>query len=401
MTQKPLLDGIRVLDLGRFIAAPYAGQLLADLGAEVVRVERPKPEPDRLRGPHLDGDSMYFVTINRHKKSAAFNLFEETGRRLLDQLIVKADILIQNYSPRAARDLGFAKERLLGLNPRLIALSITGYGADGPDAERVAFDGLAQARSGAMACNGSGQPFLNHLPYVDFSTALYGGFGIMAALYERERTGKGQFVEVSLIETISAFAGTYGMIAETSLTDATRHQQGNALIYALGDCVQASDGGFVIFNCIANMFKRLCQMIGHPELLDDPRFATDDLRYANRDELMAYVTQWAGGLTTSDILAAAESFRLPFERVGTVADMASDPHAAARGLFPHVDQPGMGPIPVARQGLNLSAHPHPELRPAPAIGEHTAEVLQNWLGYTPEQAQELLEEAVAPAAQVG
>lgn len=394
MTQKPLLDGIRVLDLGRFIAAPYAGQLLADLGAEVVRVERPRPEPDRLRGPHLDGDSMYFVTINRHKKSAAFNLFDEAGRRLLDQLIVKADILIQNYSPRAARDLGFSKERLLGLNPRLIALSITGYGADGPDAERVAFDGLAQARSGAMACNGNGQPFLNHLPYVDFSTALYGGFGIMAALYERERTGKGQFVEVSLIETISAFAGTYGMIAETSLTDSTRHQQGNALIYALGDCVQASDGGFVIFNCIGNMFKRLCEMIGRPELLDDPR-------YANRDELMACVTEWAGALTTADILAAAERFRLPFERIGTVADMAGDPHAAARGLFPHVEQPGMGPVPVARQGLNLSAHPHPELRPAPAIGEHTAEVLQEWLGYTPEQVHELLEEAVAPGAGVG
>lgn len=401
MNEKPLLEGIRVLDLGRFIAAPYAGQLLADLGAEVVRVERPKPEPDRLRGPHLNGDSMYFVTINRHKKSAAFNLFDEGGRRLLDQLIVKADILIQNYSPRAARDLGFTKERLLGLNPRLIALSITGYGAEGPDAERVAFDGLAQARSGAMACNGDGQPFLNHLPYVDFSTALYGGFGIMAALYERERTGKGQFVEVSLMETISAFAGTYGMVAETELTDTTRHRQGNALVYALGDCVQAGDGGFVIFNCIGNMFRRLCEMIGHAEFLNDPRFTTDDLRYANRDALMSHVTQWASGLSTSDILAAAQRFRLPFERVSTVAELAGDPHAKARALFPSVDQPGMGPIPVARQGLNLSGHPHPELRPAPGIGEHTVEVLQNWLEYTPEQVQELLEEAVAPAVEVG
>ena len=401
MNQKPLLEGIRVLDLGRFIAAPYAGQLLADLGAEVVRVERPKPEPDRLRGPHLNGDSLYFVTINRHKKSAAFNLFDEGGRRLLDQLIVKADILIQNYSPRAARDLGFTRERLLGLNPRLIALSITGYGAEGPDAERVAFDGLAQARSGAMACNGDGQPFLNHLPYVDFSTALYGGFGIMAALYERERTGKGQFVEVSLMETISAFAGTYGMVAETELTDTTRHRQGNALVYALGDCVQTGDGDFVIFNCIGNMFKRLCEMIGHVEFLDDPRFATDDLRYANREELMLPITQWASGLTTSEILAAAERYRLPFERVSSVAELADDRHAKARALFPNVQQPGMGRIPVARQGLNLSAHPHPELRPAPGIGEHTVEVLQNWLGYTPEQVHELLEEAVTPAIEVG
>jgi len=165
-----LLAGIRVLDLGRFIAAPYAGQLLADLGAEVVRVERPRPEPDRERGPYLDGKSIYFVTLNRGKRSVAFDMFSAAGRELLDALIGQADIVIQNYSPAVARDLGLTKERLLAMYPRLILLSITGYGADGPDAERVAFDGLAQARSGAMACNGTGQPFLNHLPYVDFST---------------------------------------------------------------------------------------------------------------------------------------------------------------------------------------------------------------------------------------
>jgi formyl-CoA transferase len=131
-----LLEGLRVLDLGRFIAAPYAGQLLADLGAEVVRVERPQPEPDRERGPYLDGQSLYFVTLNRGKRSVAFDLFSEAGRQLLDQLIGKADVLIQNFAPRTARDLGFTKERLLALNPRLIVLSITGYGSDGPDAER-------------------------------------------------------------------------------------------------------------------------------------------------------------------------------------------------------------------------------------------------------------------------
>ena len=161
-------------------------------------------------------------------------------------------------------------------------LSITGYGAEGPDAERVAFDGLAQARSGAMACNGEDRPFLNHLPYVDFSTALYGGFGLMAALYERERTGRGQVVEVSLTETVSAFIGSYGMIAEALLGGTPRRQQGNALIFALGDCVSTQDGEFVVFNCIGSMFKRLCEMIGHPEFLDDPRFATDASRYAHR-----------------------------------------------------------------------------------------------------------------------
>jgi len=394
----PLLAGIRVLDLGRFIAAPYAGQLLADLGAEVVRVERPRPEPDRERGPYLDGHSLYFVTLNRGKRSLAFDMFSEVGRQLLDRLIGKADILIQNYSPRTARDLGFTPERLLALNPRLIVLSITGYGPDGPDAERVAFDGLAQARSGAMACNGTGQPFLNHLPYVDFSTALYGSFGIMSALYERERTGQGQFVEVSLMETVSAFVGTYGMVAEALLNGTPRRQQGNALVFGLGDCVPTQDGGFVVFNCIGNMFQRLCEMIGHPELVDDWRFRTDASRYTHRAVLMSYVTAWASTLTTADILATAQKFRLPFEKVSTVDELAQDAHAQACGMFPRVAQPDMGDIPVARQGMTLSAHTRPQLQAAPAIGEHTELVLTDWLGYTSEQIGALRERGIFAAA---
>jgi crotonobetainyl-CoA:carnitine CoA-transferase CaiB-like acyl-CoA transferase len=396
--EKPLLEGIRVLDLGRFIAAPYAGQLLADLGADVVRVERPRPEPDRERGPYLDGQSIYFVTLNRGKRSVAFDMFAKTGRQILDQLITKTDILIQNYSPRTARDLGLTKERLLALNPRLIVLSITGYGPDGPDAERVAFDGLAQARSGAMACNGAGQPFLNHLPYVDFSTALYGSFGVMSALYERERTGQGQCVEVSLMETVSAFVGSYGMIAETILHGTPRRQQGNALVFGLGDCVQTQDGGFVVFNCIGNMFQRLCEMIGHPELLDDPRFHTDASRYTHRTALMPYITAWASTLTTDAILTTAQQFRLPFEKVSTVDELAQDAHAQARRMFPRIAQPGMGEIPVARQGLTLSAHERLPLRPAPAIGEHTEHVLADWLGYTAAQLQALRQQGVFAAA---
>jgi formyl-CoA transferase/CoA:oxalate CoA-transferase len=392
--QQALLKGIRVLDLGRFIAAPYAGQLLADLGAEVVRVERPRPEPDRERGPYLDGQSLYFVTLNRNKRSVAFDMFSEGGKRLLDALIAKTDILIQNYSPRTARELGFTQERLLELNPRLIVLSITAYGPEGPDAERTGFDGLAQARSGAMACNGEARPFLNHLPYVDFSTALYGGFGIMAALYERERTGKGQVIHVSLMETVSAFIGSYGMIAEAVLGGTPRRQQGNALVFALGDCLQAKDGDFVIFNCIGSMFKRLCDMIGHPELLDDARFDSDASRYAHRALLIPYIAAWVQERTVADVLQTAETFRLPFERVSTVGELASDAHMQARQMFPRVTQPELGDVPVARLGISLSAHAPAPLYPAPAIGEHTESVLQTWLGYTPQQLQELRHKAI-------
>lgn len=393
----PLLAGIRVLDLGRFIAAPYAAQLLADLGAEVVRVERPQPEPDRQRGPYHQGASLYFVTLNRHKKSVAFEMFSEAGRQLLDQLLARADVLVQNYAPRTARALGLSGERLLALNPRLVVLLITGYGPTGPDAKRVAFDGLAQARSGAMACNGTDQPYLNHLPYVDFSTALYGCFGVMAALYERQRTGKGQVVEVSLMETVSAFIGAYGMIAEVACGGPPRQRQGNALVYALGDCVRAGDGEYVLFNCIGDgMFKRLCALLDRPELAADPRFASDAARYAHRDALLPLVASWAAARTTPEILAAAERFRLPFERVSTVADLAGDAHMQARSMFPRLAQPGLGEVPVARLGMTLSAHPHPELRPAPAIGEHNEEVLTAWLGYSPAQIEALRRQGVLP-----
>jgi crotonobetainyl-CoA:carnitine CoA-transferase CaiB-like acyl-CoA transferase len=387
--QRPLLDGIRVLDLGRFIAAPYAGQLLADLGAEVVRVERPGPEPDRLRGPYLNGKSIYFVTLNHNKKSVAFDMFSDGGRKLLDELISKADILIQNYALRTAKDLGFTAERLMQLNPRLIVLAITAYGAEGPDAERVGFDGLAQARSGAMGCNGEAKPFLNHLPSVDFSTALYGSFGLMAALYERERTGKGQVINASLIDTVSSFIGSYGMIAEATLGGKPRHAQGKTLVFALGDCVQAKDGDFVVFNVIGNMFNRLCDMIGHAEWLDEARFATDEARYAHRDAIIPHVAEWAKSLTVPEILEMTEKFRLPFERVSTVEDLAHDAHAHARNLFPQVLQPDLGNVPVARQGLSLSGHEPAHLQPAPAIGEHTASVLQDWLDYSPLQLQSL------------
>jgi crotonobetainyl-CoA:carnitine CoA-transferase CaiB-like acyl-CoA transferase len=392
--QQALLQGIRVLDLGRFIAAPYAGQLLADLGAEVVRVERSRPEPDRERGPYLDGQSLYFVTLNRNKQSVAFEMFSEEGKRLLDALIAKADILIQNYSPRTARELGFTQDRLLKLNPRLIVLSITAYGPEGPDAERTGFDSLAQARSGAMACNGDARPFLNHLPYVDFSTALYGGFGVMAALYERERTGKGQVIHVSLMETVSAFIGSYGMIAEATLGGTPRRQQGNALIFALGDCLQAKDGDFVIFNCIGSMFRRLCEMIGHPELLDDARFRSDASRYAHRALLIPYVAAWVQERPVPEILQTAEKFRLPFERVSTVGELAHDAQMQARRMFPRVTQPDLGEVPVARLGMSLSAHATASLHPAPAIGEHTESILHTWLEYTPEQIQELQHKGV-------
>jgi formyl-CoA transferase len=196
------------------------------------------------------------------------------------------------------------------------------------------------------------------------------------------------------METVSAFVGSYGMIAETLLTGKTRQQQGNALIFALGDCVQTQDGDFVIFNCIGSMFKRLCDMIGHPELPNDARFQTDASRYAHRDVLMPYITTWASAHTTADILTTAARYRLPFERVTTVEDLAHDPHAQARCMFPQVQQPGVGTVPVARQGMTLSAHDHPPLHPAPAIGEHTEQVLRAWLDYTPKQFQEVRDKGV-------
>jgi formyl-CoA transferase len=191
------------------------------------------------------------------------------------------------------------------------------------------------------------------------------------------------------METVSAFIGTYGMIAEATLGGTPRQRQGNALIFALGDCLETKDGEFVVFNCIGSMFKRLCEMIGHPELVDDGRFASDASRFMHREVLVPYVATWAKQYTAADILSMAARYRLPVERVGTVDELAQDAHAQARQMFPRVPQPGLGDIPVARLGITLSAHEHCPLRPAPAIGEHTERILANWLGYTSTQLQAL------------
>ena len=203
------------------------------------------------------------------------------------------------------------------------------------------------------------------------------------------------------METVSAFVGSYGMVAEALLQGTPRRQQGNALVFGLGDCVPTRDGGFVVFNCIGTMFKRLCEMIGHTELVDDPRFQSDASRYTHRAALMPYVTAWARTLTTADILATAHTFRLPFEKVSTVDELAQDAHAQARGMFPRVAQPGMGDIPVARQGMTLSAHARPQLHAAPAIGAHNERVLTDWLGYTSEQIEALREHGIFAVASRG
>jgi crotonobetainyl-CoA:carnitine CoA-transferase CaiB-like acyl-CoA transferase len=188
------------------------------------------------------------------------------------------------------------------------------------------------------------------------------------------------------------------MIAEAMLGGTPRRRQGNALIFALGDCLATRDGEFVVFNCIGSMFKRLCDMIGHAELLDDPRFATDASRYMHRQALIPYVAAWARQHTAAEVLATAEQYRLPVERVGTVDELARDAHAQARQMFPQVAQAGLGNIPVARLGITLSAHEHATLRPAPAIGEHTEQVLATWLGYTPTQMHALRTQGVLPHA---
>jgi len=195
---------------------------------------------------------------------------------------------------------------------------------------------------------------------------------------------------------VSAFVGSYGMIAEARLLDKPRERQGNSLIFALGDCLQAKDGDFVIFNVIGNMWLRLCEMIGHHELLEDARFASDESRYAHRDDILPYIAEWIAGLNVPDILAAAERHRIPFERVSTVGDLARDAHAEARQMFPTVAQPHLGDIPVSRLGVSLSAHDRAQLQPAPEIGEHTTSVLQDWLSYAPAQFQELRDASVIP-----
>ncbi|HEY5637421.1 MAG TPA: CoA transferase [Burkholderiales bacterium] len=378
---KPLLEGIRVVDFGRYIAGPYCAALLADHGADVIRVERREGGEDRAI-PNLakTGEGGLFLQMNRGKRCLTLDLAHREARGIIRRLAETADVVVVNLPPPTLAKLGLDWETLSAVNPRLVMVLGTAYGSSGPYAERPGFDAVGQAMSGAMYLSGDDtRPARSSSNYVDFTTALALANGALAALWAREKTGRGQKVEGSLLR--SALVAMNAVLIEQAILGNDRPALGNrGFLAAPADTYRTRDGWVLVQTLGKPMFDRWCDLVGQPELKDDPGLATDPQRGARGAEISAIMAAWCATRTRSEVLAALDAARLPAAPVYTPRETLADPHVVATGLLGAMTFGGLeGSFPLAPHPVEMSASPVQQGE-APRLGEHTDVVLAE-LGY--------------------
>ena len=374
------LSGIRVVDLTRILAGPFCTQLLADLGAEVIKVEPPgRGDPVRGQGAIKDGLSWYYAQFNRNKKSITLDLYTDDGKEVLADLIRRADVLVENFRPGVLGEMGFDAARLEALNPALILGSVNGYGSTGPHAHRPAFDFIAQAMSGFMSVSGTpDEPMRAGPPIADLVAGLYAALGITAALVARGGTGpagaRGQRVEASLVN------GLISMLAYSSAshlaTGAVPARTGNdhPVVWPYG-LFHAADGEVAVAPSTPVHVQRFLAALGLAHLLDEPAYATNAARVQNREALRALIDQKIGADTVAAWIERLNRAGVPCGRVMDLAEVFSDPQVRSQEMVVEIDHPGHGPVRMTGFPIKLSATPARLRRPAPALGEHTDAVL--------------------------
>jgi crotonobetainyl-CoA:carnitine CoA-transferase CaiB-like acyl-CoA transferase len=380
------LAGIRVLDFGRYIAGPYCAMLLADFGAEVIRIERREGGEDRYIAPvTVEGEGAMFLGLNRNKKSVTLDPAHPDSREIKRRLIASADVVIANLPVDVLERLGLDYESLRAVKPDIILTRISTFGPDGPYARRVGFDSVVQAMSGAMSLTGfPGPPVRSAVPFEDFGTALHAAFGTMVVLFEKQRTGQGQIVDASLLATGLTFMQT--LLAERYALEITRKQRGNTAFHtAPADAYQTRDGWIFVQVMGAPMFKRWAKVVGRPDLVDDPRCADDITRADNHHIITEAMTAWTIERTTDEAIKLLEEARVPCGKVYEIGEVFEDPQVKARELLTFTDYPGSNKeVMVPNTPVRLSETPGEVRRRAPLLGEHTDEVLLD-LGFGAEE----------------
>jgi len=387
---KTVLAGVKVLDFGRYIAGPYCGTLLADMGAEVIRIEKVDGSEDRYLSPITgNGDGALFMQLARNKKGLTLNPMKPQGREIVKKLVAETDVVVANLPPDTLKTMGLDYDSLVAIKPDIILTMISAFGRGGPYSNRVGFDGLGQAMSGAMYMSGTPeQPVKAYPPFIDFGTASLAAFGTLAALYHKQRTGEGQIVEGSLFNT--ALTMMNGTAIEQSAIQRNRVATLNrSQTSAPADTFQTKDGWVLVQTVGGPLFKRWADLIGEEHWLDDPRFKDDITRGDHGELISERLAHWCAERSSAEVLAAMEQARIPAGPVMSPQQVLDDPHIAAKGLFQPVDYPGLEqPAPLMTTPVELSATPGQIRHRAPTLGEHTDEIMSG-LGYSASAIAEL------------
>ena len=381
-----VLAGIRVLDFGRFVAAPWCSAVLGDMGADVVRVEKREGGEDRwVQAVTASGEGGMFLQCNRNKRSLTLDSTTDEGGEIVRRLVAGSDVVVANMPPAAMRASGLDYESLRAVRDDIILASATTYGEGGPYSDRIGFDGTGQVLSGATFRQGLPDlPIRASVPYVDFATAMGLAVGVMMALFHRQQTGEGQHVEGALLPT--ALMMSNGLLIERDVLGAERPRIANRG-YAVAPCdlYEVADGWFLLQVVGQGMFKRWCRMVGREDLFQDPRFASDDLRAEHGDVLNDVMQEWCRDMTRAELMASAEAAKLPAAPLASPGEVLEDPHVEAMGYLQRVDFPGAArPVPIIETPFRMSRTPGAIITRAPMLGEHTDEILGE-LGYTPDE----------------
>jgi crotonobetainyl-CoA:carnitine CoA-transferase CaiB-like acyl-CoA transferase len=390
-----VLDGIRVLDFGRYIAGPFCGTMLGDLGAEVIRIEKLEGSEDRWVTPVTeDGQGAMFLQMGRNKLGLTLNPMKPAGREIVQKLVAVSDVVIANLPYEDLKKMGIDYESLAAINPRVILATNSTFGSEGPYATRVGFDTIGQAMSGAMHLSGDGTvPTRANAPYVDFSSALLATVGVMAALMDRQKTGKGQKVETALLRTAINITNSH-LIEQAMLGLGRMATLNRGFTAGPSDTFKCKDGWIYAMTIGQPLFVRWCRLMGNEDLASDPRFKDDLARGDNGEALSAMMQKWCDQRTVSEALETLEANRIPAGAVYTPQQTLDDKHVNEAGFFHSMEYPGAAkPIPVLQEPVKLSRTPLTIRRRAPKLGEHTDEILAE-LGYAPEAIEKLRAERV-------
>jgi formyl-CoA transferase len=390
---KPL-DDIRVVDLTRVVSGPFATMMLADMGADVIKIEEPKHGDDtRAFGPpFVEGEAAYYLSVNRGKRSLTLDLKNKAAAGIVRKLVEQSDVFVENFRPGAADRLGFDEATVRAWNPRIVYCSISGFGTTGPERDRPGYDLVVQGESGIMDITGAadGPPMKIGTSVADLVTGLYATQAILLALRARDRTGGGQRVEVAMVDALASLLTFNAGIFFASGTSPRRRGNAHPTIVPY-ETFQASDGWINIAVANDSLWRRFCSACERPDLIDDSRFAKAPGRVTNRAELIPLVTEMISQKPRDHWVCVLDAAGVPCGQIKTVGEVCTDPARLARGGVKDLPHPTIGTVPTIDTPIVLHGTPAGPMRAAPLLGEHTEEVLRGLVGLELEELQSLVQ----------